>query len=98
MSLTPSNMLPLDTVAPSFELPNPITNNNLKNAFPNSTNNERKKISDRMWYNYGKILSEYMFIKNFRNFLKRQILLCHLYHLGLLNSNPHQHLYRRKLG
>jgi thiol-disulfide isomerase/thioredoxin len=30
MSLTPSNMLPLDTVAPSFELPNPITNNNLK--------------------------------------------------------------------
>mgnify|MGYP005993971249 CR=1 FL=1 len=43
-----------------------ITNNNLKNAFPNSTHNERKKISDRMWFNYGQILSEYMFIKNFR--------------------------------
>ena len=44
-----------------------IINNNLLKAFPNSTLNQRKKILKKMWFNYGQILSEYIFIKNFRN-------------------------------
>ena len=43
-----------------------LSNDNLESAFPNFTDNERKKILSQMWFNYGKILSEYMFIKNFR--------------------------------
>jgi len=43
-----------------------LSNNNLKKALPNSTDSQRKKILDQMWFNYGQILSEYMFIKNFR--------------------------------
>ena len=43
-----------------------ISNKNLQNALPNSTDNERKEILKKMWFNYGQILSEYMFIKNFR--------------------------------
>ena len=51
-----------------------ISNKNLQNALPNSTDNERKEILKKMWFNYGQILSEYMFIKNFRKsekFLKK---------------------------
>jgi Kdo2-lipid IVA lauroyltransferase/acyltransferase len=52
-------------LGPLFRSKN-ISNKNLKNALPNSTDSKRKKILDRMWFNYGQILSEYMFIKNFR--------------------------------
>ena len=52
-------------LGPLFRSKN-ISNKNLKNALPNSTDSQRKKILSRMWFNYGQILSEYMFIKNFR--------------------------------
>ncbi len=40
---------------------------NLKIAFPQITDDEIKNISKNMWKNYGRILAEYMFVKDFRN-------------------------------
>tara|TARA_E500000178_G_scaffold322635_1_gene347547 strand:+ start:462 stop:1325 length:864 start_codon:yes stop_codon:yes gene_type:complete len=45
---------------------NKIIFSNLSKAFPEMTESEKKNISKKMWVNYGKILSEYMFMKNFR--------------------------------
>ena len=44
-----------------------IVENNIQKAFPNLNNQDIKKITNDMWSNYGRILSEYVFIKNFRN-------------------------------
>jgi KDO2-lipid IV(A) lauroyltransferase len=52
-------------LGPLFRSKN-LSNDNLKKALPNLTDSQRKKILDQMWFNYGQILSEYMFIKNFR--------------------------------
>ena len=43
-----------------------IIYSNLTNAFPNLNEFEKSKITKMMWRNYGKILAEYVFIKNFR--------------------------------
>ena len=43
-----------------------ISHNNLSLALPNINKSERDKIINNMWENYGKIFSEYMFIKKFR--------------------------------
>ena len=43
-----------------------ISHNNLSIALPNITKTKKNEIIDMMWKNYGKIFSEYMFIKNFR--------------------------------
>ena len=43
-----------------------IIYSNLSNAFPNLSEFEKNKITKSMWCNYGKILAEYVFIKNFR--------------------------------
>jgi KDO2-lipid IV(A) lauroyltransferase len=43
-----------------------IIYSNLTNAFPNLNEFEKSKITKTMWCNYGKILAEYIFIKNFR--------------------------------
>jgi len=43
-----------------------IIYSNLTNAFPNLNEFEKSKITKTMWCNYGKILAEYVFIKNFR--------------------------------
>ena len=43
-----------------------ISHNNLSLALPNINKIERDKIINNMWANYGKIFSEYMFIKKFR--------------------------------
>ena len=40
---------------------------NLKIALPKISNDEIKNISKNMWKNYGRILAEYMYIKDFRN-------------------------------
>ena len=48
-----------------FRSKNLIKSNILK-ALPNSNQNDIKKISNMMWHNYGRILAEYMFIKEFR--------------------------------
>ena len=52
-------------VGPFFRSKNLIKSNILK-AFPNLTQNEIKKITKKMWNNYGRILAEYIFIKDFR--------------------------------
>ena len=46
---------------------NKIVFSNLKIAFPDIDENQKKQILKKMWFNYGKIFAEYMFIKNFRN-------------------------------
>ena len=43
-----------------------ISYDNLSIVLPNITKAKKNKIIDMMWKNYGKIFSEYMFIKNFR--------------------------------
>ena len=43
-----------------------MMHSNISKALPNLNHKEVKKISQKMWANYGKILSEYVFIKNFR--------------------------------
>jgi len=40
--------------------------NNIKRSLPNIDKKEIQKISNDMWGNYGRILSEYMFMKSFR--------------------------------
>ena len=52
-------------LGPLFRSKN-LANKNLKNAVPKLSDNEREKILNQMWFNYGRLLSEYMFIKNFR--------------------------------
>ena len=42
-------------------------NLNIKNALPNISEDNIKIIKKKMWKNYGRILSEYVYIKDFRN-------------------------------
>jgi len=44
-----------------------IIESNIRNAIPNLDQQEIKKIIKNMWGNYGKILAEYIFIRDFRN-------------------------------
>ena len=43
-----------------------IIQNNILRVFPNIQNKELKNISKNMWNNYGRVFSEYMFMKKFR--------------------------------
>jgi len=43
-----------------------LINANISKAFPNLGHKEIKNITKKMWNNYGKILAEYVFIKDFR--------------------------------
>ena len=52
-------------IGPFFRSKKLIRSNILK-ALPNLTQNEIKIISKEMWNNYGRILAEYIFIKDFR--------------------------------
>jgi KDO2-lipid IV(A) lauroyltransferase len=47
---------------------------NIKKAFPDTEENSLNLIINNMWANYGRILSEYMFIKNFRNSKNKKFL------------------------
>ena len=40
---------------------------NIKKALPDLDERNIEIISKKMWKNYGRILAEYIFIKNFRN-------------------------------
>jgi len=44
-----------------------IVHSNILKAFPNSNLKQRQKIVSKMWNNYGRVFSEYMFIQNYRN-------------------------------
>ncbi|MBD1156952.1 lysophospholipid acyltransferase family protein [Pelagibacterales bacterium SAG-MED20] len=52
-------------LGPLFRSKNLIKSNILK-AFPKLTQSEVEKISKKMWNNYGRILAEYIYIKDFR--------------------------------
>ncbi len=43
-----------------------VCNYNLSIVFPNMKDAEKKELLKKMWFNYGRILAEYMFIKDFR--------------------------------
>ena len=67
-----SNKL-VSIIGPFFRSKDLIKANILK-AFPNLNDKEIAKVSNEMWGNYGRILAEYIFIKNFRNsYLKNNI-------------------------
>ena len=44
-----------------------LIKSNILRAIPNLKDGEIKKIVREMWNNYGRILAEYVFIKDFRN-------------------------------
>ena len=44
-----------------------LIKSNILRAIPNLKDSEIKKIAREMWNNYGRILAEYVFIKDFRN-------------------------------
>jgi len=44
-----------------------IINKNLSIAYPELNEFEKKNILKKMWFNYGRILAEYVFIEKFRN-------------------------------
>ena len=46
---------------------NKIIISNLTKAFPKLSLQEKKILSKKMWFNYGRILAEYMYIKYFRD-------------------------------
>ena len=48
-------------------------NYNFKTAIPEATPEDIKKYTNNMWNYYGKILAEYVFLKNFRNNTNIQI-------------------------
>ena len=56
----------LTILGPFFRSKKLIQKNILK-ALPNLNNNEVEMIIKKMWSNYGRILSEYIFIKHFKN-------------------------------
>ena len=56
----------LTILGPFFRSKKLIKKNILK-ALPNLNNNEVEMIIKKMWSNYGRILSEYIFIKHFKN-------------------------------
>ena len=53
-------------IGPFFRSSN-LAHSNLTNALPQTKYLEREKILKSMWSNYGKILAEYVFLKDFRN-------------------------------
>ena len=63
-------------VGPIFRS-NKLIRENIKKALPQLNNEEIKKINNQMWNNYGRIFSEYMFLKNFRYKLNQSNITIH---------------------
>ena len=53
-------------IGPLFR-PRELIRSNLLKALPNVDSDELNKISKNMWNNYGRILAEYIFLKDLRN-------------------------------
>ncbi|MDC0215797.1 lysophospholipid acyltransferase family protein [Candidatus Pelagibacter sp.] len=56
----------LEYIGPFFRSKK-IIKKNIHKAYPNINSIKLKKITKNMWNNYGRILSEYIFMKNFRD-------------------------------
>ena len=63
-------------VGPIFRS-NKLIRENIKKALPQLNNEEIKRINKQMWNNYGRIFSEYMFLKNFRHNLNQSNIAIH---------------------
>ena len=63
-------------VGPIFRS-NKLIRENIKKALPQLNNEEIKRINKQMWNNYGRIFSEYMFLKNFRYNLNQSNITIH---------------------
>ena len=61
------------SVGPLFRSKKKILSN-ISKAFPEIEEKNTELIVKKMWENYGRILSEYMFIKNFRNSKNKKFL------------------------
>ena len=55
-----------ELIGPIFRS-NKISSSNLSLALTELDETEKNKIIKKMWNNYGKILADYVFIKNYRN-------------------------------
>jgi len=75
-------------IGPIFRSDN-ISYSNLSKAFPKLSKIEKKNIIKNMWKNYGKILAEYMFIKNFKESedLSKNIIIENQNELELIKKN-----------
>ncbi len=56
----------ISMIGPLFRSNN-LCHSNIAKAFPELKEYERKEILKKMWFNYGRMLAEYIFIKDFRN-------------------------------
>ena len=61
-------------IGPYFRSNNKILGN-IKKALPNVSEKNLQLIINRMWKNYGRILSEYIFLKNFRDLKNEKFLI-----------------------
>ncbi len=68
---------------------NRVSYSNLTMAFPKLDNTEKKEILKKMWNNYGKILAEYIFLKNYRTSEKfsKNIIIENQNQLDLIKKN-----------
>ena len=81
------------TIGPFFRSSTKIQNN-LKNSNIGNTHEDRKSIIDNMWSNYGRILSEYVYLKNFRkNNLNQFIEIEGLNYLNEIKNNNDQAVF-----
>ena len=64
------------TIGPIFRS-NKLIRENITKALPELNDEEIKKIIKKMWDNYGRIFSEYMFLKNFRHNLNQSKIAIH---------------------
>jgi len=65
--------------------------NNLKNSKISKSDEERKQIIENMWGNYGRILSEYIFLKQFRKNEQMQFIEVQgLNHINQIKENNEQ--------
>jgi len=68
---------------------NRVSYSNLTKAFPQFNDTEKKEIIKKMWNNYGKILVEYIFLKNYRTSKKfsKNIIVKNQAQLDLIKKN-----------
>ena len=80
-------------IGPFFRNKNIITSN-IKKAFPKINNTELDSLIRNMWSNYGRMLGEYIHLKNFRNLkLKKHLTIKGEEILKNLNKNSEQVIF-----
>ncbi len=77
----------IEIIGPLFRSKN-LIKQNLKRALPDSDEDMINEVSKKMWKNYGKIFTEYFFIKNFRNSnLKNNVKINGIQYLEKIRNN-----------